>query len=352
MNKMNKLILLLILVNLTFAQSQSPNFDFSGMDQFWKIVNILESNWEPSKNDWEQLFNTPGYKILVNSEFNKQFFIDNFTLVFKPAKRKELDEKLKNGKYNHHINHYIKVRDNKSLIKEQQKLLQRNNFNKIAIDRTIEFLSQNNVSQYPPVSFLIFESNGRGSSPIIVDVAASIEWDFVGFLAHEFHHWYRNNQLQFNYSNIEKDEFNIVKVLSMIEAEGIADMVDKKDWFTKPNSAISAYARQFINDVGKTPYLIKQIDKLLIEMGTDQSKAKYIGEQILNSLPQRGHTTGYFMASLIIEKLGKKELISSVGNPFEFVTLYNKAAKRSSGKYPKFSDDAIKVIKQLEVKYN
>lgn len=339
-----------IILNSSFYSSNN-NFDFSGMDQFWKIVKTLESNREPSKSDWNQLFSTPGYKILTSGEFNKQFFIDNFRLVFKPSNRKKLEESLKNKKYLHHLNHYIKVRDNKNLIKDQQKLLTRNNYNNIAIDRTIEFLPQNNVYEYPPVSFLIFESNGRGSSPIIVDVAASIEWDFISFLSHEFHHWYRNRQLQFSYTDIAFEDQDIIKVFSMIEAEGIADMVDKKDWFTKPNSAISEYARGFIRDVGKTPAVIVSMDEVLNQIYKDPKQKKNLAKRLYYLLPQKGHTTGYFMASLILEKFSKSKLVMCVGNPFEFILLYNKAAKMSAGRYPSFSDESIKLISEFSSKY-
>ncbi len=60
--------------------------------------------------------------------------------------------------------------------------------------------------------------------------------------------------------------------------EGIADMVDKKDWFTKSNKAISTYARQFINDVGRTPYIIQEMDKLLTKIKNNPSKKGFLEE--------------------------------------------------------------------------
>jgi uncharacterized protein YjaZ len=344
-------LIIIIFSNFTFSQSQNSNFEFSGLDQFWKIVKIYESNREPTKSDWNNLFSTPGYRVLTSYEFTKNFFIDNFRLVFKPSESKKLESELQAGKNIHHLSHYIKVRDNKKKIKDQYKKLKSNRFNNTALSRTLEYLPQNRVSEYPPVSFVIFESNGRGSSPIVVDLAASIEWDFVSFLSHEYHHWYRNSQLRFNYGNIERSEIDLVNALSMIEAEGIADMVDKKDWFTKPNSAISTYARQFIYDVKRTPAIIKLIDSELIKIHENPNYINSAGKKILRSLPQRGHTTGYFMASLILEKFEKKELVRTVGNPFDFILLYNTAAEKSGGKYPKFSDLSIKYLNLLNIKY-
>jgi uncharacterized protein YjaZ len=344
--------LLLIALNIVSAQGNNPNFEFSGVDQFWKIVNTLEVNREPSKSEWNKLFNTPGYKVLLNGEFKRDFFEHNFRLVFKPSENKNLEKAIKSRANLHHLTHYIKIRDNKAKVKSQFKNLKRKDFNRIAIKRTLEYLPQSKVSNYPPVSFLIFESNGRGSSPIVVDLAASIEWDFMSFLSHEFHHWYRNRQLKIDLRKVSSLERELVNVLSMIEAEGIADMVDKKDWYTKPNNAISNYARQFLYDVKKTPHVIKKIDDALkiIKVNPNQNKAQ--GKIIFSYLPQRGHTTGYFMARLILEKFSKKDLANCVGNPFEFILLYNKAAKKSGGRYPGFSDESIVLLNQLNDKYS
>lgn len=272
-------------------------------------------------------------------------------MVFKPGEAKNLELALKSNINKHHLLHYIKVRDNKEKIREQYKKLKRNKENRIAINRTIQYLPQRRVKKYPPVSFVIFESNGRGSSPIVVDLAASIEWDFVSFLAHEYHHWYRARQLQFNYSKVTADEIDIVNALSLIEAEGIADMVDKKDWYTKPNSAISDYAKRFIQDVGRTSSIIYYIDQALVQISKNPYQKSEVGKRILNVLPQRGHTTGYFMARLILEKFNKNELVKCVGNPFKFLILYDKAAKLTGNKYPGFSIESINIIQKMMGKY-
>ncbi|PID60529.1 MAG: hypothetical protein CR986_03935, partial [Ignavibacteriae bacterium] len=84
-------------------------------------VKILESDREPSKNEWNKLFKTPGYKVLLATEFSRSFFENSFRLVFKPSEKNNLEEALKSGKNRTHLNHYIKVRDNKNKIREQQK---------------------------------------------------------------------------------------------------------------------------------------------------------------------------------------------------------------------------------------
>lgn len=345
------LILLITISTLTFSQGRNSNFEFSGIQQFWEIVKSLELNREPSTSEWNKLFKTPGYQILTSGEFTEEFFKKNFRLVFNPNFKKELEAELKSGRNIYHLNHYIKVRENKDKIRDQQKKLHSNRYNINALKRTLEYLPQNRVSDYPPVSFVIFESNGRGSSPIVVDLAASIEWDFMGFLSHEYHHWYRNRQIQINLNLVSDDDSNIIQALSLIEAEGIADMVDKKDWYTKPSNAVSDYARRYLQVVQTTPHIINQMDLTFQQMLKNPKNRKYLGNKILNMLPQRGHTTGYFMARLILEQFSKKELVKCVGNPFEFIFLYNKASIKSGRKYPGFSEMTIKILHEMYDKY-
>jgi len=346
------ILLFVFFQSLSFLQGKNPNFEFSGIDKFWDIIRILERNDEPTEKEWKSLFNTPGYKVLTRREFSQKFFKDNFRLVFQPKKKKELEIALKNGKNRNHLLHYKKVRDNKQKIKDQLRKLKNNNYSRIAVKRTLEYLPQNRVSTYPPVSFVIFESNGRGSSPIVVDLAASIEWDFMSFLSHEYHHWYRNKQIKINERKVANEDKLLIDVLGLIEAEGIADMIDKKDWYTKPSNSISDYARRFIHDVKRTPEIIKILNDSFEKLIKNPKQKSQIGRKILNSLPQRGHTTGYFMARMILEKFSKRELAKCVGNPFDFILLYNRAALKSSGRYPSFSNESINFIKTLKSKYS
>lgn len=343
------LLLILFFTQQLFSHGENENFEFSGIEQFWDIVSTLEENQEPTNSEWNNLFNTPGYKVLISGEFTKDFFKQNFRLVFMPSQKKNLETNLQNRS---HLHHYIKVRDNKLKIQEQLRKLKRGNYNRKAVKRTLKFLPQRSVEQYPPVSFVIFESNGRGSSPLVVDLEATLEWDFMSFLSHEYHHWYRNKQLIFDNRSISFDDRIIVNTLSMIEAEGIADMVDKKAWFTKPSNAISKYARHFINDVGRTPYIIKSMDRIFSKIENNPKNKNSLSRSLEALLPQKGHTTGYFMASLILKNLGKKELVKCVGNPFNFFFFYNKATKCNGNIYPGFSNQAIKFIESLSKKYS
>ncbi len=346
------LILLLCVINISAQYYHNNNFDFSAIPVFWHIVDILSANEEPSVKDWDDLFNTPGYSVLTRREFSKDFFKKNFRLAFKPSLKDELNQKLQqNNKESYYLHYYVKVKNNREKLGYQLNKLKSRSLNKEALDLTLRYLPVNSVSSFPPVAFVIFENNGRGSSPIVVDLQATLEWDFISFLAHEFHHFYRNKLTKLDFNSMKKEDKPLVEAMIKIEAEGIADRVDKKKWFNSSYRQSSPYAYDFKNEVRKTPQLLTKINNLLEMYSLQESSRETLGKQIREIIPQKGHPTGYFMASLIEEKLGRNELVKCVGNPFRFFIAYHNAAKLSGNQYPKFSPKVLRLLTNMENHY-
>ncbi|MFH1194457.1 MAG: DUF5700 domain-containing putative Zn-dependent protease [bacterium] len=333
------------------SSNYNPNLDFSAIEKFWEVVDILESDKEPSAKLWDELFNTPGYKTLIQSEFRKEYFIEKFTLVFKPSERKKLEVAIKTGIDFYHLDHFVKVKERRKELSVQVSKLKARKINEDVLNRTLNYLPQKSTGELPPVAFVIFENNGRGSDPIIVDLLATIIWDYTSFLAHEYHHWFRNRQLKFDLTKVSKEETDLINALQQLEAEGIADQVDKKRWFTEPSTAYSQDARNFISLVSMSPEVIKQIDAILNSVYRNSTNLKTAGMQLRIAIPGGGHTTGYFMASLISEQLGRSELVRCVGNPFKFLILYNNAAKLGGYNYPQFSNETMQYLYALEKKF-
>lgn len=351
---MNRILIFTILAfSSVYGQYyHNSNFDFSAIPKFWHIVDLLSENNEPSESEWNDLFDTPGYKVLTGQEFPKKFFKKNFRLAFKPSLKNELNEKLrKSDRESYYLHYYLKVKNNRKQLEYQLGKLKRRSLNKEALDLTLRYLPMNYVSDFPPVAFVIFENNGRGSSPIVVDLQATLEWDFISFLAHEFHHFYRNKLRKLNFGNVSATDRPLVEAMIKIEAEGIADRVDKKKWFNTSYSTVSPYAVEFKREVSRTPQLLNKINGLLEMYAGNSAERKKIGNEILYSIPQKGHPTGYFMATLIEEKLGRNELKKCVGNPFRFFIAYHNAAKLSGNQYPKFSPKVLRLLANMENNY-
>lgn len=88
---LSTLILFLLSSEIKGSDFKNYNFDFSGIDKFWDIILILEKDIEPSEEQWDSLFKTPGYRVLISQEFSRDFFERNFCLAFMPSKEVELN---------------------------------------------------------------------------------------------------------------------------------------------------------------------------------------------------------------------------------------------------------------------
>ena len=66
------------------------NIDFSGVEKFLELTALLEKDQQPTQQQWDDMFDTPGYRILILREFNKNFLIERIKLAFMPSKKKAL----------------------------------------------------------------------------------------------------------------------------------------------------------------------------------------------------------------------------------------------------------------------
>ena len=337
---------------------KNPNFDFSGMEQFWKIVSILEKDIEPTAEQWDSLFNTPGYKVLTIQEFSRDFFIKYFSLAFMPSKAEELRIELEKGGIKaEYLKHFVRVKNMKLEIKRQEKKLQSSgSLMADALNYAKEYLPEGMIEDYPlpPVSFVIFGNDARGYSPIVVDTLFSIDnGAYLPYLlGHEFHHFYRNKKLTFKFPNEKNADYNIIWTINQIQAEGIADQIDKKYLiFNGGPFEQEQWAKKYKEYLNASPNIIKEMDELLAEIADSSDNYNKISQKFCELVPMSGHPTGYYMTNLIIEKLGKRALIEQIGNPFAFFRLFNQAAKMKGNDYPIFHKKSINFLSQLEERY-
>lgn len=161
---------------------------------------------------------------------------------------------------------------------------------------------------------------------------------------HEFHHVLRP-RLVFD---VEEEDKVIVSLLQRILNEGSADLIDKRyegEDAVKLLEFQRGYPESFIAEGPKT---LKNIDSLLSVKPLNRSELKI--NKLINTWNTSGHIPGYYMAN-IIEKGGyKKQLIEHIEDPFQFIYLYNDAAKKNKGAFI-LSPATMEIIKELDKKY-
>jgi hypothetical protein len=325
------------------------NIDFSGVEKFLQLTALLEKDQEPTKEQWDALFATPGYRILIKNEFRPDFFMMRFRLAFMPSKKAELAAQMKKdtGWLGQFLPHYLRAKKEREAIRAEIKRLESMSFIKTAVDRAKAFLPPFEVKSYPPVSFVVFAPDARGYNPVVLDILYTKDEkdSLIDFIAHEFHHYYKDWLTGLNP--------DVLWVIDQIHAEGIADQVNRGAWFhDRERFAVESQKERnkpFLELYEKSPEVIREMDRLFGLMNDRAGDMALLGAEIRSIVPQSGHPTGFYMANVILKHLGKGALVEDIGNPFAFLRRYNRAAERDE-EAPSFSAKALEYISLLEGK--
>jgi hypothetical protein len=319
--------------------------DLSGVKQFLHVTAILEADCEPSPEDWNALFATPGYDVLLKREFRKDFFVERFRMAFMPSRAGALADQMKKdtGFAAQFLPHYLRARtmrrDLERWLAEQQPA----ELYDTAIGKARALLPAGAVVGRPAVSFVVFAPDSRGYDPVVLDVLFCLDKgsDLSDLVAHEFYHYYRNRLVDWG------QDQNALWVVDQIHNEGVADLIDKAAWVNKPESELGPGEREFVKLFADTPNVIRKMDELLSRMAEMKTGRGSVGQELRRVVPQSGHPTGLYMATLILETLGRATLIEATDDPFAFFRLYQEAATRKGGDTPRFSASAMEFLNRL-----
>jgi len=335
---------------------QVDSLDFSGVEKFFHIAGTLEKDIEPSPAAWDSLFKTPGYEVLTESEFSRQFFMENFSLVFMSSKRNELEASLEEAKdrpfYLQHLRHYLRAKQEREKIIAYMDSLQvyADEVMAESASKAKHYLPSMEAKDYIPVSFVIFANDARGYDPVVIDILFAMELgDKLPLLiGHELHHYYRNKMLAFDRDNIDEAFEDILWVLDQIHAEGLADQIDKRILFSDKSSPLYQFSVQWASMVAQAPDYIRKMDETLSRITFSPGEIRSAGAALKEELPMSGHPIGFYMANNIISEKGKAAVVADIGNPFAFFRLYNEAAGVKPNDTPVFSGKSMIILRELE----
>lgn len=334
------------------ADTRKPDFDFSAIEQVWRIAAVLERDEEPAEASWAALFQSAGYRELMRREpyFDEDGFKNDFRLAFNPSQAAARSEALAK-RPNSTAAHFARIAGRRDILRRLQAGMERGTVMAEALAKARALLPAGALdgAPYPPIAFIFFAPDGRGYDPIIIDwlYAADQGDGLVDFLAHEAHHYYRNRIRAYDEGDVRVADQDLLNGLTQLQIEGIADQIDKHEpYFRKGAPESSAYAAQYRKNHLDSPRILAEVNRRL------EQAAAAPGETpgLMDLLPQSGHPTGYFMARAIIDQGGAEAMVATVGNPFAFLYLYNRAALKS-GAYPAFSRKTLEYLRKLETAY-
>ncbi len=332
-------------------QSRNRNFLFTGLDAFWPVQERLTQDKAPSRDQWNRLFDDPGYITLFRNDptFHEELLREKFSLAYRPSRRTERRRSLREGR-DRLLTHYVLVGERRAEIVDFLRNWSRRDVTGEARAAALRFLPAAPLQTLrdPAVSFIVFKSDARGYSKVLMDPLACLEWpDPMLLLAHEYHHFFRRKLVGRRHGHPpERRSDSLLRLMESVESEGIADLINRPPLFRPPGPR-RATDRTYVEWVKQAPELLKVVDSVFSICRAMPEERSWLGDWLMNFLPDGGHQLGFYMARNILRRLGRERLLPCVGNPALFFTTYQCATRFSHLHLPALSSETVRLLNHL-----
>jgi putative zinc-dependent peptidase DUF5700 len=335
----------------------TTGLDFTAIDAFWPVVDVLQKGTDPTDAQWQALLRTPGSRLAQIAI--GPVLREDLELAFKPSRRTQFDSltKLTNDRATR-LAHLVRAASMRAQLNAFRDSLTRTAPLAEAVRTAARYLppGATQVGEPPLVAFAIFRNDGYSLGPgVVVDLLNAYEADLVLFLAHEFHHTYtgRAQEAALGAGTGMKENPADVQLRSAVAAlrnEGIADLVDKPYPLAWPNPIRAAYVKRYNDEYAKTPETLRQLDSLLQVVADDSTQFTAAGQRARTLLWSNSHANGAYIARTIYERFGVDSLFPAITNPAALLRTYA-AAERARGNATPFSTKGWGVIEAFERRY-
>ena len=348
---------LLVVSHAPDASAQQA--DYSGLDPFWAVAEMVAADREPPETAWAALFATPGYRTLKERESADAFLRRLLPLALSPARAAAAEEAIAaQPVMKVFIRHLRTAFDRRRELAAFRAELESQPLLDHALAAAREWLPAGAAERFgaPAVSFVIYQPDARGYDRIVMDLLLAFERRAVvdGLLAHETHHVIRA-QIQDSWNSGEGPEADLLLALNNLQAEGVANLVDKpallsiESWGeSSSDSAFELMTNRFRDELGQVQQRLAEVDGILAGYARDTGAAAELGARLRATLVMGGHPVGYHMATVIVGAGGRQRIIDTVADPFDFVRAYNDAASADPERHHVFSREALRGLELLE----
>lgn len=344
--------------------SSSSTFDFSGIEEFWKIYECLATDKEPTSDDWDKLFSTPGYDALNKREKRRAILTRGFRLAYMPSKKAEYDSVIAGtGWLSYVLPHLRKALPLRDKLNAFKKTLSSAVVMEQAVRKVQTLLPADLTGSHPPprVAVIIFAPDGRGYPEIIVaDLLRLMQHrNLENFFAHELFHFYVRRIFR-AYRDVAREDRSLMDVLINSMEEGIADQLDKSDIpdltaeelkRIMPDSAYRSFYEQYRTHFLESPQWLGKLEGILEDVALGRRVGSEDHKIVLGNIPFSGRPLGAYVARAIVRTFGREKLISVAGDALGFWLTYADAANRVGDRAPSISANAVAGIEKLRRLY-
>jgi hypothetical protein len=340
------------------CSTPSVDPDFSGIVLFWELAETLQRDETPDASDWDALFATPGYATMRAHDNSDRALKATLPLALMPSRAEERERSIAAGDFRgvvvDHLRRAVERRDELELFRER---IEARGLAGDALTLARAWLpAEAREAEAPAVSFVLLEPDARGYERIVMDLAFAHDLgdSFTSMVAHEAHHVFRAAVTRVQRPPGEFPERDLLASLDNLQAEGVADQIDKSDyldskqWGEQPSQQLMAKMHErYVAGYREAEASLERMDRLLADYGRDPAAASALGRELRDTLVLGGHPVGFYMARTVLEAFGRERLIEHVGDPFAFVEDYSEAASRLGGERHVFSDEALAGVQRL-----
>lgn len=327
-------------------------FDFSGIDAFWRVADVLARDSEPSRDDWQTLLTTADY--LPMQVAARAAVQEDMELAFRPARRAAFDSVSRLASRSPRLTHFRRAAALRAELFAFRESLTGWRGIPSAVALAAKFLPPGaaNVGDPPPVAFnLIRMDNYSLASGVAVDLLNAYHGNLVLILGHEFHHTYLNRANPTALPLLGQGPDGALRgILESLRNEGMADLIDKPYPLTSPDPERAEYVARYNDEYAHTPTTIHLLDSLLTLVAQDSTTTASIAQRVQMLLWSGGHPNGAYMARAIYEAFGVDSLFPGVTDPAAFLRTYAAVVQHRGGP-PPFSSSAMGVMEKLERRF-
>jgi len=345
-------LLRVTLRDLRLPALPNSGLDFSGIDRFWRVVDTLSHDREPSEALWHSMFVTPGYRM---SFFNVQPLRSDFELAFRPSRVHDRDSilarKSDEADRLRHLNRAIAQRRELERFRDS---LARTNVTREALAITAGFLPPGITrgTKPPFVAFAVFREDAYATGPrtVCVDLIRALDGGLDVLLAHEFHHTFLYAITRVPIVSDDSADAELMNTLTAVRAEGLADLIDKPSLLAAPPPELASYAKRYVRERDSAAATLRAIDAVLAHASRDPTSLRNAGRRVSDLLWSGGHPVGGYMARRIVDTFGIDSILPGAYSPFAFFRTYV-AAERVHGTASPFSAGTNTLLAWEEERY-
>ncbi|WP_055562295.1 DUF5700 domain-containing putative Zn-dependent protease [Hymenobacter sp. AT01-02] len=346
-------LLALLLLGLE-ASAQTINTD--AVTRYWELTDALRQNQPITDQAWDEFITMPGNTTYIRNTFlpdpksksSLQYYRQALEVVYMPK-----HDSVRRAKLQAKEQPYVLIEDYKQREADYRQYIQQTvqspDYLPLMYRLAYEYLPAATHTKVPDLK-MYYTAIGNGATSqkegIFFSLKVVVDDDKAkpGIIeAHEMHHQLIPIK---QFGTIAAEDKGLMWALRGIRAEGIADLIDKKALYQVPGDPHRVKA-QFLDPA---PRAILRLDSVLqvVAGGATTGKSASFYQQILGF---SGHVPGCYMARIIEAQGHRNALVAEADNPFAFVRLYQKAAKKSAARPPLFSKATMIYLATLEKRY-